>query len=60
MFMRQPASVLTRTSAPVADMQAVFSLTIAPEIAGYRTANDPPNPQQVSCFSGARYSTPRT
>src|SRR5262249_6855057 len=48
MFIRQPASVVTTTSAPLFSMKPALSWTIAPLIWGKRTANDPPKPQHSS------------
>ena len=60
MFIRQPRSPASSSSAPVRSIAAAFSSTIALEIAGYLTQNVPPKPQQTSLPSSGRISSPAT
>ena len=60
MFIRQPRSPASSSSAPVASMAAAFSVTMAFEIAGYLTQNVPPKPQQTLSPSSGRSSSPST
>src|SRR5438876_2328546 len=55
-FIKQPASVAATVWAPVFSIRLALSRTIAPLIAGKRTANDPPKPQHSSARSKGIYS----
>ena len=51
MFIRQPRSPASSSSAPVASMWPALFDTIRVEISGYLTQNVPPKPQQTSLSS---------
>ena len=57
---RQELSGAVTTSASVARMCAILSVSIAEDSAGCLTANVPPNPQQVLASASSTRSIPST
>src|SRR5574343_981767 len=56
-FNKQPPSAVTNSTAPLSCSAALLSLTIAPEISGWRSENTPPKPQHSDSWSCTTRST---